>query len=106
MKVEELIGTAKALENQQADYNERECWKSYTAASGEALATCTHDAPWFVIPSDHKWFRNLAISQIILETMEAMGIQVPQPTVDIADIRQKYHETADEGQRARGKKRE
>lgn len=50
-----------------------------------------------MIPSDHKWFRNLAISQIIVETMEAMGIQVPQPSVDIADIRRRYHQAVVKG---------
>ena len=76
----------------EADYSEREYWASYEAAYEDALSKCsTDDAPWFVIPSDHKWFRDLAISQIIVETMEKLGIQMPAPTVDIADIRRKYH---------------
>ena len=49
-----------------------------------------------MIPSDHKWFRDLAISRIIVETMEGLGIQVSKPTVNIADIRKKYHEAVDE----------
>jgi hypothetical protein len=58
----------------------------------EAIArTSTKQAPWFVIPSNHKWFRNLAISQIIADTMEDMGLQLPPPHVDIADIRRKCH---------------
>ncbi|MEP7273208.1 MAG: polyphosphate kinase 2 family protein [Acidobacteriota bacterium] len=77
----------------EADYSERERWARYEEAYEDALTKCsTDDAPWFVIPSDHKWFRNLAISQIIVETMEKLGIQLPEPTVDIADIRRKYHE--------------
>jgi hypothetical protein len=51
------------------------------------VGSSTPDAPWYVIPSDHKWFRNLAISQIIHDKMEALRIRVPKPTVDIADIR-------------------
>ncbi|MGH8094093.1 MAG: hypothetical protein ACREIF_11570 [Chthoniobacterales bacterium] len=43
------------------------------------------------IPSDHKWFRNLAISHIIVETMEWLRFRVSKPTVNIADIRRKYH---------------
>lgn len=54
-----------------------------------------------MIPSDHKWFRNLAISQIIVETMEKLGIEVPEPTANIAAIRRKYHEAVG---RARTKK--
>jgi hypothetical protein len=53
-----------------------------------------------VIPSDHKWFRNLAISQIIVETMDGLGIKVPEPTVNLAEIRRKYHETAGRSKKA------
>ena len=77
----------------EADYLEREYWDDYQAAYEDAMNKCsTREAPWFVIPSDHKWFRNLAISQIIVETMEKMGMKLPVPTVNIADIRKKYHE--------------
>jgi PPK2 family polyphosphate:nucleotide phosphotransferase len=77
----------------EADYSEREYWADYEAAYEDALGKCnTDDAPWFVIPSDHKWFRDLAISQIIVETMARLGIELPEPTVNIADIRRKYHE--------------
>ncbi|MEO7917125.1 MAG: polyphosphate kinase 2 family protein [Dokdonella sp.] len=76
----------------EADYSEREYWPDYTAAYEDVLNKCSSDAaPWFVIPSDHKWFRNLVISQIIVKTMEDLGIQVPKPSVNIADIRKKYH---------------
>jgi PPK2 family polyphosphate:nucleotide phosphotransferase len=92
-----LDDPARRWKISEADYSEREYWARYEAAYGEALSKCnTDDAPWFVIPSDHKWFRNLAISQIIVETMERLGIKVPKPTVNIADIRRKYHETADD----------
>jgi hypothetical protein len=53
--------------------------------------TSTHHAPWYVIPSNHKWFRDLAISQIIVDTMEEMGLKLPPTQVDIAEIRRKYH---------------
>jgi Polyphosphate kinase 2 (PPK2) len=53
--------------------------------------TSTKRAPWYVIPSNHKWFRNLAISQIIADTMDEMGLKLPPTHVDIADIRRKYH---------------
>ncbi|MEO8442912.1 MAG: polyphosphate kinase 2 family protein [Betaproteobacteria bacterium] len=76
----------------ESDYSERKYWASYEEAYQDALSKCsTRDAPWFVIPSDHKWFRNLAISQIVVETMEKLAIKVPEPTVNIADIRNKYH---------------
>src|ERR1017187_171491 len=81
----------------EADYSEREYWDDYATAYEDALSKCsTDDAPWFVIPSDHKWFRDLAISRIIVETMENLGIEVPEPTVNIAEIRRKYHEAVEE----------
>jgi len=76
-----------------ADYSERKYWDDYEAAYDAVLSKCsTRHAPWFVIPSDRKWFRNLAIAQIIVETMEDLKIEVPKPTVDIEEIREKYHE--------------
>ncbi len=92
-----LDDPARRWKISEADYSEREYWASYAAAYEDALGKCsTSDAPWFVIPSDHKWFRDLAISQIIVETMEKLDIQVPRPSVNIADIRRKYHADVDE----------
>jgi PPK2 family polyphosphate:nucleotide phosphotransferase len=76
----------------ESDYSERKLWPEYVAAYEDAMAlTSTKHAPWFVIPSNHKWFRDLAVSQIIADTMEDMGLKLPPAQVDIADIRQKYH---------------
>jgi PPK2 family polyphosphate:nucleotide phosphotransferase len=77
----------------EADYSERKYWSDYEAAFQDAISKCnTEQAPWFVIPSDHKWFRNLAISEIIVETMEELDFKLPPASVDIAAIRGKYHE--------------
>jgi len=53
--------------------------------------TSTKHAPWYVIPSNHKWFRNLAVSQIIADTMNEMGLKLPPTHVNMSDIRGKYH---------------
>jgi len=75
------------------DYAERPYWDAYTDAFEAALSKCsTEHAPWFVIPANHKWFRNLAISQIIAEKLESLGMKFPAPSVDINDIKQKYHD--------------
>lgn len=74
------------------DYREREYWKAYTEAYEELLnATSTKDAPWYIIPSDYKWFRNLAILQIITCALEDLKMKTPTPTVDIEEIRKQYH---------------
>jgi len=80
-----------------ADYAERPFWDAYTRAFEAALEKCSTDhAPWFIIPSNHKWFRNLAISRIVTEVLDALGMKFPEPTVDINEIRKKYHAIATE----------
>jgi PPK2 family polyphosphate:nucleotide phosphotransferase len=76
----------------EADYTERTFWPAYTKAYEAVLSrTSTKAAPWFVIPANHKWFRNLAIASIIVETLESLGMKTPASTVDLDDIRRKYH---------------
>ncbi len=76
-----------------SDYAERPFWQEYTKAFEDALSKCsTCYAPWFIIPSNHKWFRNLAISKIISETMESLDMRFPEPSADINEIKRKYHE--------------
>lgn len=76
----------------EGDYTERQYWDAYTKAFEDALSKCsTEHAPWFIIPSNHKWFRNLAISRIVAETLESLGMQFPEPSVDIDEIKKKYH---------------
>lgn len=66
--------------------------------------TSTKHAPWYIIPANHKWFHNLAVSQIIADTMDEMGLKLPPTHVDIADIRRKYH-AAEREQKSGGKRR-
>ena len=51
-----------------------------------------------MIPSNHKWFRNLAVSQIMADTMADLKLAFPPPPVNLADIRRKYHAAIMEGQ--------
>ena len=79
----------------EGDYSERKLWRDYMEAYEEAMErTSTEHAPWYVIPSDHKWFRNLAISEILADTLEYMDLKLPPAEVDIAEIRLKYHAAA------------
>jgi PPK2 family polyphosphate:nucleotide phosphotransferase len=75
-----------------SDYTERNYWDDYIEAFEDAMSACSKKhAPWYVIPSNHKWFRNLAVSQIIADTMSDMRLKLPEPTVDLAEIRKLYH---------------
>ena len=81
----------------ESDYSERKLWDEYQEAYEDAISkTSTKHAPWYVIPSNHKWFRNLAASNIIVDTLKSLDMKFPSPTVDIEKIRQQYHEAEEE----------
>jgi PPK2 family polyphosphate:nucleotide phosphotransferase len=76
----------------EADYRERDHWDEYQRAYQETLSRCSTDnAPWYIIPADHKWFRNLAISQIVADYLDALHMRFPAPSVDLDAIRHLYH---------------
>jgi PPK2 family polyphosphate:nucleotide phosphotransferase len=88
-----LQDPARQWKISEADYSERKLWKDYMQAYEDAISkTSTSYAPWFVIPSGRKWFRNFAISKIVIEKLESLGMKYPQPQVDLNEIRRKYHE--------------
>lgn len=82
-----LLDPTKQWKVNPADFEERKHWDDYMAAYEDALSKCTtEDAPWYVIPANKKWFRNLAISQIIVETLENFKMKYPTLTFDPAKI--------------------
>ncbi len=80
----------------ESDYTERQYWDDYQQAYSDALNHCnTESAPWYVIPANHKWFRNLAVSRIVVETLQGLDMRLPRAHVDIEAIRKKYHRLLD-----------
>ena len=78
---------AKNWKFSTADLEERKFWDDYTAAFEEAIERCSKKhAPWYVIPANRNWYRNLAVSEIIRESLEEMKIQTPKPTADLSKI--------------------
>ena len=68
------------------DIDERGHWDDYQEAYRVALIRCsTSVAPWHVIPSDRKWYRNWAVAALLLETLESLDPQYPPPDFDIAE---------------------
>ncbi|MBA2254160.1 MAG: polyphosphate kinase 2 family protein [Chloroflexi bacterium] len=60
------------------DLDERKRWDEYMAAYEEVLDRCsTEGAPWYIIPADRKWFRNLAVAEILVATLDEMGLSYP-----------------------------
>jgi PPK2 family polyphosphate:nucleotide phosphotransferase len=93
---ERLDDPARQWKISESDYIERNKWDDYIKAFETMLSRCsTEYAPWFVIPSNHKWFRNLAVSKIIADTLEDMHLQMPKPTVDLEEIRRLYHQSVE-----------
>ena len=85
---ERLTDPHKAWKVSEADFAERKYWNDYTAAYEDMLFHCsTEYAPWYVIPANHKWFRNFAVSKILVEVLEGLDMQLPQPSVDLAKLK-------------------
>ena len=72
----------------ESDLAERKYWDDYQAAYEEAIGRCsTPEAPWYIIPSDHKWYRNWAVAHILLRTMRDMKLKFPEPLADVKALR-------------------
>lgn len=70
------------------DLAERERWSLYTSAFTRIVsATTTSSAPWYVVPANKKWFRDLVVSEITRATLEGMGLRWPKPSLDVERAR-------------------
>ncbi|MBU6475257.1 MAG: polyphosphate kinase 2 family protein [Alphaproteobacteria bacterium] len=86
-----LDDPAKQWKLSEADFAERQHWDDYMEAYSLALSKCTTaDAPWFVVPADNKWMRDLIVSQVVVDYLEGLRMKPPAPTVDVDKIRKKY----------------
>ena len=80
---ERLADPTKNWKFSMGDLKERERWDDYMAAFEDALTQCsTPYAPWYCIPANKKWYRNLAVSSIITETLESMDLKFPKIEID------------------------
>ena len=86
--LERLDKPAKNWKFSAADLAERQRWDAYMAAYEEMIRhTATPDAPWYVVPADHNWVRNLAVAKILLQAMKEIDPQFPPPEPGIKDIK-------------------
>ena len=73
--------------------DDRAYWDQYTDAYRIAIErTDTEDAPWFIVPADRKWFARLAVQQLIIETLQGMGLDWPEADFDVAAARRRLLE--------------
>ncbi|MFE9557713.1 PPK2 family polyphosphate kinase [Streptomyces sp. NPDC006692] len=76
-----------------ADIDERALWPDYQRAYEIALERCsTGAAPWFLVPADRKWYRNWAVSKLLLEHLEALDPRYPKAGFDVEECRRRLLE--------------
>ena len=82
-----LEDPAKRWKFRLADLDARARWADYMAAYTDVLERCsTPNAPWFVVPADHKWYRDLAVARIVADAARRMNPQYPEPEEDLAGV--------------------
>lgn len=83
--LERLDDPAKHWKHNPGDLTERALWDRYEESYERVLDRCsTAVAPWYVVPSGHKWYRNWAVSALVLEALRGLDLQWPQPDFDVA----------------------
>jgi PPK2 family polyphosphate:nucleotide phosphotransferase len=88
-----LENPRKRWKFKEADIDERARWDDYRAAYDDAIGRCsTEHAPWFVIPANRKWYRNWAVSRLLMETLREMDPRYPEPALDIPALRARLSE--------------
>ncbi len=86
-----LSNPAKHWKLNPGDYEARDQWGKYQKAYEDVFEKCSPPtAPWYVIPSDHKWYRDAAVSSIVAATLQDMNPQFPKVAVDLDEITQLY----------------
>jgi PPK2 family polyphosphate:nucleotide phosphotransferase len=81
---ERLADPSKRWKFSLFDIAERKLWSKYMKAYEDALQeTSTDSSPWYVIPANKKWFRDLLVSTIIVESLEKLGMEYPKAKVDV-----------------------
>jgi polyphosphate kinase 2 (PPK2 family) len=84
---ERLDNPEKRWKFRKGDLEDRALWAEYMKAYEELLArTSTREAPWYVIPADKKWYRDLVIASVLVETLEKLDIGRPELVEDLTGV--------------------
>lgn len=71
----------------RGDLDDRLLWDDYRKAYGDALSrTSQKSAPWYVVPSNKKWFRDLVVATVLVKALEDLGIKIPEPAEDLQGV--------------------
>jgi PPK2 family polyphosphate:nucleotide phosphotransferase len=93
--LERLQDPDKHWKFSENDINERSFWDDYTSAYDAALTRCnTARSPWYIIPANNKWYRDWAVAQILIETLEEMNPQIPHPKLNVKALEKRLKQPA------------
>ncbi len=85
---ERLDDPSKRWKFRQGDLDERARWEDYRQAYQTMLQrTSTPAAPWYVVPADRNWFRNLVVAEILVQTLEGFEMTYPEPDEDLDGLK-------------------
>jgi PPK2 family polyphosphate:nucleotide phosphotransferase len=82
-----LDDPAKRWKFRKGDLDDRALWPDYMAAYEEALARTSQKwAPWYIVPANKKWYRNLVVATLLVEALESLDIQIPEPEDNLEGV--------------------
>jgi len=84
---ERMNDPSKQWKASESDITERKFWNSYSVAYQDIINRCSNLwAPWYIIPANKKWFRNLVVALVIVDTLERMKPKFPKPTINLSKM--------------------
>jgi PPK2 family polyphosphate:nucleotide phosphotransferase len=84
---ERMNDPSKQWKASESDITERKFWNNYTVAYQDIINRCSNLwAPWYIIPANKKWFRNLVVALVIVDTLERMKPKFPKPTINLSKM--------------------
>ena len=85
--VARLDDPGKRWKLRKGDLDDRKLWKDYTEAYEDVLSrTSTDEAPWYVVPTNKKWYRNLVVATVLVDVLEKLDMRYPEPEEDLDGI--------------------
>ena len=82
-----LVDAKKQWKFNTGDLAERKLWQDYMQAYEEVLSkTSTDWAPWYIVPANRKWYRNLVVASVVVDTLKSLKMEYPQPKEDLSAV--------------------